>query len=74
MKIGDKVRVLGVPDGVPANNKQLLTLFRGCVGKTFPIVKLDDGLVELHVGEAFGKPAEYHQIWLEPGQVKLVEA
>lgn len=74
MKIGDKVRVLGVPDGVPPDNKQLFTLFRGCVGKTFPIVKLDDGLVELHVGEVFGKPADYHQIWLQPAQVKLVEA
>ena len=59
MNIGDKVRVMGIPDGVPPDNKQLLTLFGGCVGKTFPIVKIDDGLVELHVGEAFGKPAEY---------------
>ncbi|HML30058.1 MAG TPA: hypothetical protein PKE16_14730 [Hyphomicrobium sp.] len=74
MKIGDKVRVLGVPDGVPKDNKQLMTLFRGCTGKTFPIVKFDDGLVELHVGEVFGKPADYHQIWLDPSQVQLVEA
>jgi hypothetical protein len=54
MKIGDKVRVVKVPDGVPPDNAQLITLFRGCVGKTFPIIKFDDGLVELHVGEAFG--------------------
>jgi hypothetical protein len=74
MKIGDKVRVERVPEGVPSDNKQLMTLFRGCVGKTFPIVKLDDGLIELHVGEVFGKPANYHQIWLDPSQVKLVEA
>ncbi len=74
MKTGDKVRVVRVPDGVPADNKQLITLFRGCIGKTFPIVKIDDGLLELHVGGAFGKPAEYHQIWLEPGQVEVVEA
>jgi len=73
MKIGDKVRVMKVPDGVPPDN-QVMTLFRGCVGKTFPIVKMDDGLVELHVGEAFGKPAEFHQIWLEPARLKLVEA
>jgi hypothetical protein len=73
MKIGDKVRVMKVPDGVPPDN-QVMTLFRGCVGKTFPIVKIDDGLVELHVGEAFGKPAEFHQIWLEPAQLKLIEA
>jgi hypothetical protein len=74
MNIGDKVRVLGVPDGVPKDNKQLMTLFRGCVGKTFPIAKFDDGLVELHVGEVFGKPANFHQIWLDPSQVQLIEA
>ncbi|MET0409539.1 MAG: hypothetical protein ABW006_14355 [Hyphomicrobium sp.] len=73
MNIGDKVRVLGMPDGLP-DNKMLLKLFKGCVGKTFPIAKFDDGLVELHVGEAFGKPAEYHQIWLDPSQVEVVEA
>jgi hypothetical protein len=74
MNIGDKVRVLKMPADLPKDNKQLITLFRGCVGKTFPIVKFDDGLVELHVGEVFGKPAEYHQIWLEPSQVSPVEA
>lgn len=74
MKIGDRVRVDRLPDGLPTDNKPLQTLFRGCLGKTFPIIKFDDGLIELHVGEVFGKPAEYHQIWLEPGQVKLVEA
>jgi hypothetical protein len=74
MNIGDKVRVLRAPADLPPDNKQLQTLFRGCVGKTFPIVKFDGDLVELHVGEVFGKPADYHQIWLEPSQVKLVEA
>ena len=74
MKIGDKVRVERMPDGVPPDNKQLQTLFRSCLGKTFPIVKFDGPLVELHVGELFGKPADYHQIWLEPDRVKLVEA
>ena len=74
MNIGDKVRVLGVPDGVPKDNPQLMTLFRGCVGKTFPIVKFDDGLLELHVGEVFGKPAAHHQIWLDPSQVQFIEA
>jgi len=74
MKIGDKVRVERMPDGLPPDNKQLHTLFRGCLGKTFPIVKFDGDLIELHVGEVFGKPADYHQIWLEQGQVKLIEA
>jgi hypothetical protein len=74
MNIGDKVRVLRVPDGVPKDNQQLITLFRGCIGKTFPVIKIDDGLVELHVGEVFGKPADYHQVWLAPSQLQIVEA
>jgi len=74
MKIGDKVRVERMPDGVPPDDKQLQKLFRGCLGKTFPIIKFDGPLVELHVGEVFGKPAEHHQIWLAPDRVKLVEA
>ena len=43
MKIGDKVRVMKAPDSLPPDNKQLSTLFRSCIGKTFPIVKIDDG-------------------------------
>ncbi len=74
MKIGDTVRVIKIPADLPKDNAQLQTLFRGCLNKTFKIAGFDDDLVELHVGEAFGKPAAHHQIWLEPSHVKLVEA
>ncbi|MBX9684352.1 MAG: hypothetical protein K2X41_11240 [Hyphomicrobium sp.] len=74
MKIGDTVRVVKIPADLPAGNEQLQVLFRGCVGKTFPIVAFDDDLVELHVGEAFGKPPEHHQIWLDANHLKLIEA
>ena len=74
MKIGDRVRVLRIPAGVPEDNKQLISLFKGSIGKDFVIAGIDDDLIELHVGEAFGKPAEYHQIWIEPNCVRLLEA
>lgn len=74
MNIGDKVRVMKIPSDLPSDNAQLQTLFRGCVGKDFVVAAIDDGLLELHVGEAFGKPANYHQIWLEPSHVKKIEA
>ncbi|MFN0219801.1 MAG: hypothetical protein ACKVP4_13420 [Hyphomicrobium sp.] len=73
MNIGDKVRVIKIPDDLPADNTQLQTLFRGCLNKTFTITGFDGDLLELHVGEAFGKSAEHHQIWLEPTHVKLIE-
>ena len=74
MNIGDKVKVLRVPEGVPSDNHQLQTLFRNCVGKTFPIIAVDDGLFELHVGEVFGQSAEHHQIWVDADTVKKIEA
>jgi hypothetical protein len=74
MNIGDKVRVTKIPADLPKDNAQLQTLFKGCLNKTFAIAGFDGELIELHVGEAFGKPAEHHQIWLEPSHVKPIEA
>ncbi|MBA2126208.1 hypothetical protein DLM45_08230 [Hyphomicrobium methylovorum] len=74
MNIGDMVRVERVPDGLPPDDKHLAALFQGCVGRTFPIINFDGDLVELHVGEVFGKPAKQHQIWLAPSQLTLIEA
>ena len=74
MNIGDTVRVVKIPADLPVGDAQLQTLFGGCLNKSFKIAGFDGDLVELHVGEAFGKPAEHHQIWLEPSHVKLVEA
>jgi hypothetical protein len=74
MNIGDRVKVTKVPADLPEGNPQLATLFKGCVGKTFAIAGLDDGLLELHVGEAFGKAADFHRIWVGADHVKRVEA
>jgi hypothetical protein len=74
MNVGDKVKVTKIPADLPEGNRQLETLFKGCVGKTFAIAAFDDGLLELHVGEAFGKPADFHRIWVGADHVKRVEA
>ena len=74
MKIGDTVKVAKIPGDLPKDNNALQTLFKGCLGKTFKVAGFDGDLIELHVGEAFGEPAEKHRIWLEPGHVKSVEA
>lgn len=74
MKIGDTVKVTKIPADLPAGNAQLETLFRGCLGKTFQIAAIDDNLFELRVGEAFGKPAEHHVIWLDAAHLKRIEA
>lgn len=74
MNVGDKVRVTKIPADLPEDNAQLQTLFKGCLHKTFAIAGFDGDLIELHVGEAFGKPANYHQIWLDADHVKPIEA
>jgi hypothetical protein len=75
MNIGDKVKVTKIPADLPAGNVQLETLFQGCLGKTFTIAAVDeDGLYELHVGEAFGKAPEHHVIWLDDDHLKRVGA
>jgi hypothetical protein len=74
MKIGDIVRVTKIPADLPPGDVPLQTLFRGCLGKTFPIVAFDDDLIELHVGEAFGEAPERHRIWVDAQHVKLQQA
>jgi hypothetical protein len=77
MNVGDRVRVIGIPDRLPAGNVaenlSLRTLFHACIGRVFPIVAVTEELAELEVGEVVGIPAYMHSIWLEPAFLELVE-
>jgi hypothetical protein len=69
LKIGGKVRVTRVPDAVlrgKADDLDTRRIFELCVGRVFPIARLSNGLIELHVGEVVGQPAYIHSIWIEP--------
>jgi hypothetical protein len=72
MKIGDKVRVLTVPPHLPEGELNTKSLFRLCVGHTFPVVGLQGNLLELEVGEVSGKEACMDSIWIEPEHVEIV--
>ncbi|MGL4397774.1 MAG: hypothetical protein ACRCS9_14635 [Hyphomicrobium sp.] len=72
MKVGDRVRVTKVPADLPAQDQRLQTLFKTCVGKEFEVVSIEDEQIELHVGSAFGKAADYHRIWLPADHVRTV--
>ena len=65
MKIGDLVVVTGVPGALP-DGMGTRELFEKCLGRTFPIVGFENGLVELEVGEVLGEPSYMHSIWIEP--------
>jgi hypothetical protein len=80
MKVGDKIRVLRIPDGLEDDERmQTKSLFGLCIGQVFPIVgivpvpEINSELLELHVGSVVGQPAYMHSIWIERELVDVVE-
>jgi hypothetical protein len=78
MKVGDKVRVVGVPERLPENDIETKRLFQLCLGRTFVIHSLKEieglpyNLVELLVGEVVGKADYMHSIYIDPEFLDLV--
>lgn len=73
MQVGEKVRVVRLPERLPtAGGDDLETrrIFELCLGREFPIVGVLNGLIELEVGEVVGEPAYMHSIWIEPDCVE----
>jgi hypothetical protein len=70
MKIGDCVEIVAVPASLPSG-MGTQELFEACAGCIFPIAGIDNGLLELHVGEVLGEESYMHSIWIEPGYVVL---
>jgi hypothetical protein len=70
MKIGDQVEVVAVPRSLPSG-MGTQALFEACLGRIFPVAAIDNGLLELHVGEVVGEESYMHSIWIEPGCVLL---
>jgi hypothetical protein len=73
MRIGDKVRLIGMPPDVQDDQKlQTRQLFEKCMGQAFTIAGLEtvDGLpypmVQLDVGHVLGKAPYLETIWVEP--------
>ena len=70
MKIGDQVEVVAVPGSLPSG-MGTQELFEACVGRVFPIAGIDNGLLEIHVGEIVGEESYMHSVWIEPNCVLL---
>jgi hypothetical protein len=78
MKIGDKVKVVGIPPDVhDEDDLKTRSLFEKCMGKIFHVEGLekvegmDHPLVRLDVGHVVGKNSWEHTIWVEPEFVEL---
>jgi hypothetical protein len=81
MKVGDKIRIVKLPDGlVDDEQMQTKSLFELCLGRVFPIkgivpvVETGGELLELHVGTVLGKSAFVHSVWIESELVELVKS
>ena len=80
MKIGEWVRVIGVPPGI-RDDEELKTraLFDNCIGKSFRIEEIEhvDGLAqplaELHVGDLSEREPSLEVIWVEPEYLERAE-
>ncbi|MEH2499243.1 hypothetical protein V1294_005722 [Bradyrhizobium sp. AZCC 1678] len=70
MKIGDQVEVVAVPGSLPSG-MGTQALFEACMGRIFPIAGIDNGFLELHVGEVVGEESYMHSIWIEASCVLL---
>ncbi len=78
MKIGDTVRLIGIPPDVHDDGElQTRTLFEKCLGRTFTIGGLEtvEGLphklVRLDVGRVLGVASYLETIWVEPKYLRL---
>ena len=73
MKIGQRVRVVSVPDGLE-DDPELKTksLFERCLGMTFPIAGFNGDLLALDVGELSGVAPYLETIYIEPSHVEPV--
>jgi hypothetical protein len=78
VKIGDKVKLIGIPPDVQDDEKfQTRTLFEKCLGKTFTIAGFEtvEGLpyqlVQLDVGHVIGQASYLQKIWVEPEYLQL---
>jgi|GEM_PF-2101161 len=81
MKVGDWVRVVGVPhDVVDKDGINTRTIFEKCVGRFFRVEAIEqvDGLayplIELHVGRVLGYENYNDSVWIEPEYLEPAKA
>ncbi len=72
MKVGSKVRLVGVPDGLEDYpNFPTKSTFERCVGHDFVIEGFNDvGMAELDIESVTGSVGE--TIWVEPRFLELI--
>lgn len=72
MKVGSRVRIIGVPDGLEDYpDFPSKSTFTKCVGREFAISGFNDaGMAELDISSVNGSVGE--TIWIEPKLLELI--
>ena len=72
MKVGSKVRVIGIPDGLEDHpDFPSKSTFIKCVGREFVIAGFNEiGMAELDISSVNGSVGE--TIWIEPQFLELI--
>ena len=74
MMIGDMVRVVKIPEGLKDDSElKTLSIFKLCLGRTFPVAAVENNFIELQVGEVVGENYYSHSIWIEPECLELLQ-
>jgi hypothetical protein len=72
MKVGSKVRMVGIPDGLEDfPDLPTKSTFMRCVGHEFIVAGFNEvGMAELHIKSVTGKDGE--KIWIEPEFLQVI--
>jgi hypothetical protein len=73
MNVGDKVRLISLPPGLPVGDAKLPTkaIIEKCIGREFLIAEFNEvGMAELDIGSVTGSVGE--TIWVEPQFLELI--
>jgi uncharacterized alkaline shock family protein YloU len=69
VKPGDHARLIKIPD---INDVELKKIFEQCLGKVFPVADASDTLVDLEIGEVFGRKSYMESIYVEHDCIERV--
>lgn len=70
VKPGDRARLIKLPDGIADGDMR--ELFKQCLGKVFPVGDTHDTLVDLEIGELFGRRSYMESIYVEHECIEVV--
>ena len=70
VKTGDRARLIKIPDDIVDDD--LKEIFEQCVGHVFPVGDVTDTLVDLEIGDQFGRKSYMESIYVEFDCIEVI--